>query len=117
MEGVCLFNRGFLPPEQGGSGGSAPTRAELRDMEIKDGVVLAGLDPCMRPAMVNAERIWKRFGRSEGVTITSGLDGCHSAGSLHYYGLALDFRTHYFTAEMTLEAVFRLRECLAFDHR
>lgn len=26
-------------------------------------------------------------------TITAGLDGKHSAGSLHYVGMALDFRT------------------------
>lgn len=28
-------------------------------------------------------------------TITSAFDGIHSAGSLHYHGLALDFRTRH----------------------
>lgn len=65
-------------------------------MLLKDGVTLSGLDLSMRPVLIAAEKIWKEFGRPEGVTITSALDGVHSAGSLHYYGLALDLRTHYF---------------------
>lgn len=66
-------------------------------MQIKEGVILAGLDIKMRPVLIEAEKIWKRYGREEGVTVTSGLDGTHSAGSLHYYGRALDFRTRYFS--------------------
>jgi len=31
------------------------------------------------------------------LVVTSALDGEHSSGSYHYYGLALDFRTRYFT--------------------
>ena len=74
-------------------------------MQIKDGVVLAGLDINMRPVLIEAEKIWKRYGRQEGVTVTSALDGVHSAGSLHYYGRALDFRTRYFSDEEK-DAVF-----------
>ncbi len=66
-------------------------------MELKEDVIMAGLDIRMRPALIEAEKIWKRYGRDEGVTITSALDRVHSAGSLHYYGRALDFRTRYFT--------------------
>lgn len=64
-------------------------------MKIKDGVLLAGLQPSMRKALKEADRIWQQFG--EELVITSALDGEHSAGSLHYYGYALDFRTRYFS--------------------
>lgn len=65
-------------------------------MKIKDGAILSGLDIHVRPILIIAERIWKSYGQE--LVITSGLDGAHSAGSLHYYGLAVDLRTHYFTA-------------------
>ena len=62
-------------------------------MKAKKGAVLAGLQIEMRPALIGAEKVWKEYGRKEGVTITCGLDGIHSAGSLHYYGYAVDLRT------------------------
>jgi hypothetical protein len=61
-------------------------------MRIKDGAIIAGLDIVMRPVLINADAIWKAAGYPHGVTITSGLDGTHSAGSLHYYGRAVDLR-------------------------
>ncbi len=73
-------------------------------MQIKEGVILAGLDIHMRPVLVEADKIWKRYGQE--LVVTSGLDGVHSAGSLHYYGRALDFRTRYFTSEEEKKAVF-----------
>lgn len=60
-------------------------------MKTKNGANIWGLDPKMRPALVNADRLWGDNGHE--LTITSGRDGIHSAGSLHYYGLAVDFRT------------------------
>lgn len=65
-------------------------------MVLKEGVSLQGLHISMRRALIQADNIWKAFGRAEGVTVTSGTDGKHSSGSWHYYGLALDFRTYYF---------------------
>ena len=65
-------------------------------MKIKKGVVLAGLQIPMRTVLKKADRLWKQKGKE--LVITSGLEGTHSAGSLHYYGYALDFRTRYFTA-------------------
>ena len=44
----------------------------------------------MRPALKAADKIWKKQSRE--LVITSGLEGSHSAGSLHYYGLAVDLR-------------------------
>lgn len=81
-------------------------------MKIKQGVNIQGLDLKMRPALVHAERIWKQNGRNEGVTVTSALDGTHSAGSLHYYGMALDFRTRYFTRDRTTKVHYELNQAL-----
>lgn len=58
-------------------------------------VILAGLDIRMRPALKAADRIWTKHGKE--LVITCGLNGCHSAGSLHYYGRALDLRINYFS--------------------
>lgn len=65
-------------------------------MMLKEGADIKGLHVLMRPVLSAAESIWITHGREEGVTITAGLDGIHSAGSWHYYGLAVDLRTHYF---------------------
>lgn len=71
-------------------------------MRVKQGASIAGLSILMRPVLLAAESIWKSHGREEGVTITSGTDGVHSAGSFHYYGFALDFRTHYFSDDVRM---------------
>lgn len=64
-------------------------------MKQKEDVTLAGLDIRMRPALIAADKIWKAYGQE--LVITAGLEGEHSAGSLHYYGLAIDLRNKYFT--------------------
>lgn len=64
-------------------------------MKIKQGASLNGLKLEMRKALLAADLIWSKHGKE--LVVTSGTDGEHSAGSLHYYGYALDFRTHYFT--------------------
>ena len=73
-------------------------------MKIKEGVILAGLDIKMRPVLIKADRIWFEHGQE--LVVTSGLEGTHSAGSLHYYGLALDFRTRYFDDKQVVEDVY-----------
>ncbi len=86
-------------------------------MKLKKGVILAGLRLEMRPVLIASERIWKQFGRKEGVTITGGLEGTHSAGSLHYYGYALDLRTRYWLKKKKKLAVAKeLREALGPDY-
>lgn len=79
-------------------------------MKIKPGAQIAGLDIRMRPALIIADRIWREHGQE--LVVTSGLDGEHSAGSLHYYGLALDFRSRYFSPEEKAKVVRALRERL-----
>lgn len=73
-------------------------------MIIKDETVkLDGLQPIMRHAMRWADIVWRDLGKE--CVITAGTEAVkndgsnelvHSAGSLHYSGLALDFRTRYF---------------------
>ena len=72
-------------------------------MKLKKGVILAGLSKVMRPVLMYCEKLWAKHGQE--LVITAGLDGTHSAGSLHYYGEALDLRTRYFTEEQIGEIV------------
>lgn len=81
-------------------------------MQIKNGASIAGLHLLMRPVLKVAEQIWKDAGRPEGVLITAGLDGIHSAGSWHYYGLALDLRNNYFDEATKKEVAKKLKTAL-----
>ena len=58
-------------------------------------VNIRGLHPVMRQAMKVAEKLWIDHGREEGITITAGLNGVHSAASWHYSGCAVDIRNRY----------------------
>lgn len=82
-------------------------------MKIKDGASIQGIDIKIRPALIAADRIWKEHGQE--LVITSGLDGAHSAGSLHYYGLAIDCRTRYFTSETKCLVADKLKLSLSND--
>ena len=67
-------------------------------MKIKSGASIQGLDILMRPVLIEASAIWGNHGHE--LVITSGNENvAHGSGSLHPYGLALDFRTRYFTTE------------------
>lgn len=77
-------------------------------MKIKEGANLAGIRMPMRRVLIAADKIWSKLGQE--LVVTSGLDGTHSAGSLHYYGYALDFRTRYFNEDQKKEAAVRLTE-------
>ena len=69
-----------------------------------------GLDIRMRPVLQSASKIWDELG--EELVVTSALEGQHSAGSLHFYGLALDFRTRYFSEHEAQKAFVLLTEAL-----
>ena len=60
-------------------------------MRLKAGVDLTGVSWHMFLAAVMIEPIFVAHG--EQLVITAGVDGEHMDGSLHYQGLALDFRT------------------------
>jgi hypothetical protein len=76
-------------------------------MKVKRGVKLEGLKIQMRYVLIEAEALWLEFGQE--CVITSATEYVppyenlreenkliHSPGSLHYYGYAVDLRTHYF---------------------
>lgn len=83
-------------------------------MKIKEGVILSGLQLPMRDCLLFANNIWKDLDQE--LVITSGLDGTHSAGSLHYYGYALDFRTRYFSDVQKQIAFDDLTDSLGSDY-
>jgi hypothetical protein len=61
----------------------------------KADVVLDGLEPIMFAAWVEVVDCFATLGKP--CIVTSALDGKHSTFSLHYEGLALDFRTRHLT--------------------
>lgn len=60
-------------------------------MQLKHGASLEGVNWRMFWAAIVAESIFAQHGSE--LVITSGTDSKHGANSLHYSGLALDFRT------------------------
>ena len=83
-------------------------------MRSKKGAVLAGLDLRMRVVLKNANQIWSLHGQE--LWVTAGLNGEHSAGSLHYYGLALDFRSRYFDKRTIERIVEELEKSLGKNY-
>ena len=63
-------------------------------MKIDNNASIENLDPSMRPVLAMANKIWALLGQE--LVVTCGVNGTHSAGSLHYYGCAVDLRTRYF---------------------
>jgi len=59
-------------------------------MLIKAGVDISRLRPEIRKKLSALDKIYKRV--HEDLVITSTYEGNHSAGSLHYANLAIDFR-------------------------
>jgi len=60
-------------------------------LSLKPGVEISDLDLLMVDAIPKIVRVFDAFGYR--ATITSGRDGEHMVGSLHYSGRALDWRT------------------------
>ncbi len=70
-------------------------------MRLKDGVSINGIKPPIIAVLAPAALIWERHGQE--LVVTAGTDGKHMKGSLHYVGLALDFRTRYFGLDQSFE--------------
>lgn len=83
-------------------------------MKIKKGVNIQGLDIRMRPVLTQAAYIWNLQGQE--LVVTAGLDGEHSANSLHYYGLAVDLRTRDFTKAEKEEVTAELKKVLGCNY-
>ena len=60
-------------------------------VRIKSGASISGLRPEMVLALIIIDGILSQY--DVDVVLTSGLDSKHGRGSLHFVGLALDFRT------------------------
>jgi hypothetical protein len=83
-------------------------------MKFAPGVSLAGLHILMRPVLGEAELIWVAAGIEDGATITCALGGLHGPTSWHYFGLALDFRSRYFSEPIKDSVVQKLKHRLPF---
>jgi len=83
-------------------------------MKIKEGANIQGINIRIRPALAAADQIWKQYDKN--LVVTCGLDGEHSAGSLHYYGLAVDLRTNYFTETAAQQVRQELANALGDDY-
>ncbi len=80
---------------------------------LKPGVRLTGLRPELVIAVIAAERVYAKAGHD--FTITAGIDGKHSTGSLHYSGAALDLRTRDVPAADVPMLAAQIRDCLGAD--
>lgn len=72
---------------------------------------IQGLHPAMQIALKRTGRVWDRW-KVDTLTITHGLDGIHSVGSLHPMGLAVDLRIWPFDKADLPQVVAELREAL-----
>ena len=75
---------------------------------------MLGIQPEILVALFAAAPIWRRHGQE--LVVTSGTDGEHSEGSLHYSGLAVDLRTRYFGADQVYEVYEDLKKALAGEY-
>lgn len=73
-------------------------RADVIRIKSKDEpggpAIVTYTQPSMLYATVVAAQLWQEYGQI--LVITSGTDGVHKRGSLHYPGKALDYRVRYF---------------------
>src|SRR5213594_3853636 len=76
-------------------------------MNLKKGVIVGDIKPAIWYAIGIAEIIWRDLGRS--LVVTSLRDGEHITDSLHYKGLAADFRTRDMTDAEKSKAFLRLK--------
>jgi len=83
-------------------------------MQIKEGVNIRGLNVKMRHVLRAADGIWENCGQE--LVVTAGLDGKHSKWSLHYYGMAVDLRSRYFSEATKKIAADALQEELGSDY-
>lgn len=83
-------------------------------MKIKEGANIQGLDIRMRPVLIVADRLWNLSGQE--LVITCGLNGNHSASSLHYYGRAVDLRTRYFDDNVKKKIIKDMTRILGYSY-
>lgn len=82
-------------------------------IKLKIGVMLRGLTPQTLLAIQVAEGVYADFGHE--TIVTSVCDGVHSRGSLHYVGLAVDFRTRHLAAGDNFKVAGELKDRLGLE--
>jgi hypothetical protein len=83
-------------------------------MRIKSGVVLWDMEPYLVDVFDLIDDVTRMIAGRDAV-ITSGREGKHSEGSLHYRGCAVDLRTWGMTPSVQREYVEVLSEVLGDD--
>lgn len=83
-------------------------------VQLKSGVDLTSVNWRMFWAAIVADGIFLKHGTQ--ATITSGVDGEHSENSLHYRGLALDFRTRDLPKDEVSTVAEELQAALGKDY-
>ncbi len=83
-------------------------------MKIKSGVIMPD-KLVMRIVLIGANIVWNQYKRE--LVITCGKDGTHSAGSLHYYGYAVDLRTRFWMKKKKRTVFELLQKRLGSDYR
>ena len=79
-------------------------------MRFKAGVKIEGMVPEMVLGLLVADKVYEQHGFD--CVVTSGKDGVHKKGSLHYQGKAADLRTRYFVSSTLQSVVFDLKTYL-----
>jgi hypothetical protein len=82
-------------------------------MIVKKDASLKGIDEIMILMMPKIEKLYEAIGKE--FVITSGTDGTHSIGSLHYKGLAVDIRLPYLTPNANKPFVEMIKLVLNID--
>lgn len=80
-------------------------------LKFKEGVKFSGVQPEIHIIILPVLICYMDLGAPY-CMITSALDGTHSTNSLHYKGLALDFRTRHMPEEALEPLVKRIRQCI-----
>lgn len=83
-------------------------------MKFKEGINLA-LEPAMAKALPDVDLAHSDAGLERDAVITSGNDGSHMVGSLHYKGLAVDLRSRDLSQAVTYRLAAALRQRLNGD--
>lgn len=74
----------------------------------------------MLPALIAVDLVYRKYDRNPVITagdemwdeMWKGIDLLHSVGSLHPFGLALDFRIFYFSQDVLAKVVKELKDVL-----
>jgi len=82
-------------------------------LTLKPDVRITGLRPEIILAIVVAERAYAEIGCE--LTLTSGIEGAHGRGSLHFAGCAVDLRTQNVPAGKLQPLVDKIRTALGAD--